>query len=259
MKSIATVWAAAKWRAWRLRDRALASTLSLETLERVVECKLERNSEFVFNSTRLQYFFHSYNNFGLTERSIEIPIVKHFLETGGYKHVLEIGNVTNHYYDYFREVFLKARKTVVDKYEPGYDVINLDVRKFTSDVRFDFVFSISTFEHMDSDLGRNPEYTKGAAELISVAADNIRYVGDALLAPGGKLLITAPVGYTPEWDETFYSGVFDRCGFSRCRLHLFRRVGEIAWEQVPPEMGRGAPMTSWQSARDYLSVVELDK
>jgi hypothetical protein len=235
----------------------LAPCLSMGEIQRLVEYKLARNKEFTFNSHRLPYFFHSYNNFGTTERVIEIPIIRYYLEQGNYQNVLEIGNVTNHYYDYFREVFKK--KIVVDKFELAYDVVKADICDYAPGFKFDFVFSISTFEHMDSDLGRNPSYVRDSSKLITVAADNIKYVSDTLIKDNGKFVITAPLGYTPEWDETFYSGVFAECGFTHCQRYLLRSLKELVWEQVDVQEGRGAHPTSYLPCREYLSVVEFDK
>ena len=164
----------------------LAACLSVADIRRVLRYKFNREKDFVFNSHRLDYFFHSYNNFRVTERAIEIPIIRHYLEQGNYRNILEIGNVTNHYYEYFRQAFVDKRKTVIDKYELASDVINVDVCKYTPGIKFDFVFSISTFEHMDSDRGRNPDYVSGSSELVSVAADNIKHISDVLLEDKGK-------------------------------------------------------------------------
>jgi len=132
----------------------------------------------------------------LTERSIEIPIIKYFL--GLYKHenVLEIGNVSNHYYDEFKDMFV--HKDTVDKYESGYDVINQDIADYKSDKKYDFIYSISTFEHMDSDGGRNDDYVrlkKKQKPFSSIAFSNIQYCLDNLLGEGGRMVITFPLGY----------------------------------------------------------------
>lgn len=221
--------------------------------------KLNAHQEFLFEGNKLEYFFHSYNNFRLSERAIEIPIINYFLRQNNYEEILEIGNVTNHYYDYFRQTFADKRKTVVDKFERGQGVINLDIADYVPNDRFDFVFSISTFEHMDSDLGNNPDYVEGSSKLVSVAADNIKHVGDALLKDGGRFLVTAPIGYAPEWDQTFYSDAFDKCNFSSVRKYLFRRKSELVWEQAGVEEGRGAARISSLPFTEFLSIVEFEK
>jgi hypothetical protein len=256
---VASIGAKIRWKTRRAAEGAVAAGVSMRELERLVERKVASAGTFTFDSNRLPYFFHSYNNFGRTERSIEIPIVHSYLERDSYSNVLEIGNVTQHYYDYFRGVLAGVPRTVVDKYELGNGVVNADIAEFRSEQRFDFVFSISTFEHMDSDLGRNTSYIPNRSKLVSVAADNINHVGEMLMAKGGKMVVTAPLGYTPEWDATFYSGAFETCGFSRVTRHVFRRIGELSWRQVPPDDGRNAPDTSRSDFRNFLSILELDR
>ena len=235
----------------------LGNFLSVRDIKRILVDKLSKERWFDFNSNKLEYFFHSYNNFRLTERSIEIPIVKYFLDQADYQNVLEIGNVTNHYYGYFREVF--KRKTIVDKFELAYDVINIDICEYIPDDKFDFIFSISTFEHMDSDRGENPSYVKGNSKLLSYAADNIKYVLDVLLADGGKFLLTVPLGYETELDESLYSGELEKCNFARYKMFVFRKETDLIWKQVGlPQRGK-AIYNSPLPGTNYLVVIEFDK
>ena len=249
-----------RWKVRRSVEGAAAAAFPMRLTERLVKRKIASAGSFTFDSSELPYFFHSYNSFGRTERSVEIPIIRSYLERGSYRNVLEIGNVSQHYYDYFRDVFANVRRTVVDKYEVGNGVVNADIAEFTSEERFDLAFSISTFEHMDSDLGRNTSYRPDTSKLVSVAADNINHVGEMLMAEGGKIVVTAPLGYAPEWDDTFYSKTLDEsCGFSRVNRYVLRRTGELSWQQVHPDEGRNAPNTSRSDVRDFLSILELDK
>jgi hypothetical protein len=248
-----------RWKAQRSVEGTVAAAIPMRLIERLAKRKIADAGSFNFDLTALPYFFHSYNSFGRTERSVEIPIVRSYLERGSYRNVLEIGNVTHHYYDYFGDLFANVRRTVVDKYEVGNGVVNADIAEFISEERFDLVLSISTFEHMDSDLGRNTSYRPNTAKLVSVAADNINHVGEMLMAKGGKMVVTAPLGYAPEWDVTFYSEALEDCGFSRVSRHLLRRTGELSWQQVHVDEGRAAPDTSRSDVRDFLSILELDK
>jgi len=157
-----------------------------------------KRKKFIFDGNSLPLFFHSHNNFGLTERSIEIPIVKHLLGMYAHETVLEIGNVSNYYYDEFKDCFNK--KDTVDQYESGHDVINLDIRDFKPNKKYDFIFSISTFEHMDSDGGRNAGHYERRSHndispFSSVAFDNMNYVINNLLKKGGMLVITFLLDY----------------------------------------------------------------
>ncbi|MGZ8845219.1 MAG: hypothetical protein ACXW3C_02035 [Pyrinomonadaceae bacterium] len=246
------------WLHSRLRHLC-GSYLSVSDLRWILTDKLNANRAFLFEGNQLEYFFHSYNNFRLSERALEIPIIDYFLRQHDYQEILEIGNVTNHYYEYFRKAFADKRKTVVDKFERGQGVLNYDIAEYAPGVKFDFVFSISTFEHMDSDRGMSPDYVAGSSRLVSVAADNIKHVGDMLLKDRGIFVVTAPIGYAPEWDMTFYSDVFEKCNFSRVRKYLFKRKDEVLWEQTKVEEGRRATPISSIPFIEFLSIVEFEK
>jgi hypothetical protein len=235
----------------------LAQVLTTRQIMRILDHKLARCKYFTFNGRQLPYFFHSYNCFRVNERAVEVPIIKHYLDQGNYQNVLEIGNVTNYYYDCFRQSFVK--KTVVDKGERGYGVLTMDIADYTAPEPFDFVFSISTFEHMDSDRGRNPDYVRGKSALISYAADNIRHVGRKLLAEGGRFVLTAPLGYAQEWDETIYSNAFDQCGFARYQITVLRRLTELTWEQTQLAEVDRRTFDYSTTLVNYVSVVEFLK
>ncbi|MCX6299995.1 MAG: hypothetical protein NTY72_12985 [Bacteroidetes bacterium] len=209
--------------------RRLFSKIKIETIITYLHYR-KTTKQFCIDGKTYPYLFHSYNNMGITERSVEIPIIYHYLNINKPKRVLEIGNVTNYYESYFSNVF--SSKTVVDKLEKNYNIITSDIAQYESDQKFDFVFSISTFEHMDSDLGRNPEYNKGSAKLCSIAADNIVHCYENLLSTNGLMLITAPLGYTPEWDITFKSECLDKMSFKKIRRRIFKKINEQEWIEL---------------------------
>ena len=230
----------------------------LETLLLLLNNRRTKNKVIIDNK-EYPYLFHTYNNMGITERSIEIPIIYHYLTTRKIINVLEIGNVTNYYEDYFPNVF--PNKTVVDKIEHNYNIITCDIVNYKPNKKFDFIFSISTFEHMDSDLGRNPDYKPGASKLCTVAADNIVYCYNELLAVGGIMIITAPMGYTPEWDLTFRNDWLEKYPFKSIKRKVFKRINEEEWMQLKDDFNINEPMaygTPYPYA-NYVSIIEIKK
>lgn len=195
--------------------------------------EFNRNRLFEYRDTKLSYFLHSYNNvkdFGYSERSIEVPIVLH--EAKGARRILEIGNVGKHYYDEFKHL----DRIVLDKYELAHDVVNMDIIDMKVDDKFDYIFSISTFEHMDSDGGRNPDFVVDVdSEYLSNAFINAKHVVDELLVCGGRFLMTVPIGYeNREIDSSIFGGDIDKLG-CECLVIGYKRIGPLEWQVEPIE------------------------
>ena len=212
----------------------LERMVGLNRLAIAVRQSLSGRSNFEYEGSRLSYHFHSYNNLGFTERAVEIPIVAHWLKAARPSNVLEIGNVSNYYYDRFGSYL--GTKQVVDKFEIGAGVTNCDIRQFFDPRGFDFIFSISTFEHMDSDAGRNPDYgvtVQPSPPFSSVALANISYVCDRLLRVGGTAVITFPFKYgNAEIDRSLNLGELMHLKNCSYEVHYLARLNELEWRQV---------------------------
>lgn len=241
-------------------DKILGSVFPPLVLVKILEAKFKQVENFKFNDNNLKYFYHSYRNNRLTERAIEIPIIRHYMEKEKSRNFLEIGNVSNHYYTYFQDII--DSKVVVDKYEKGLGVINKDIYEYHPDHKFNFIFSISTFEHMDSDEGDNPEYLRGNSKLISYAADNVVHVCHNLLNKGGIFILTAPIAQEYEWDQTLLSAqVFkeDILKVNSIKIYFFRKISEIEWVQTDINYARKAKFNKPFTATNVLSIVEIRK
>lgn len=244
-----------RYKLFQFLGLAFSKVMSFKLISKTIDMKLKVNKKFYFKKSELNYFYHSYNNYGWTERVIEIPIVKWYLKNEKPQNVLEIGNVTNHYYDEFKTLFTK--KTVVDKFEIAYDVVNCDIAEYKVEKKFDFIFSVSTFEHMDSDLGRNPDYIDNS-KYGTHALDNIKKVYDNLLSNDGKFVITAPLLYAHEWDKTFYMD-FDILENSDIKRYLFKYNGEFDWTEVDVDTCKNMKAVPYSEHRFYLAVIEIKK
>ncbi len=147
-----------------------------------------RNS-FVFEEKRLPYFYHRYNMTWRSERSVELPIAFSALEHSPGKRILEIGNVLSHY---------KAmHHDVVDRYEVWPNVLNIDAQDFFPKQPYDFIVSVSTFEHMGHD-----EEVKDPTKPLRV----LRHLLQHCLAKDGKLMVTVPLGHNPTLDHVVSAG-----------------------------------------------------
>jgi SAM-dependent methyltransferase len=185
---------------------------------------------FCFQGTTYPCFFHSYNSTWSNERAVEVPIARALLEKHRGKRVLEVGNVLSHY--------LQVAHEILDKFETGPAIRNEDVVAFHSPLPYDLIVSISTLEHVGWD-----EEPKDPEKILRAVAN---LAGQ--LAPGGRLLVTLPLGYNPDMDALLAR---DAIPFSR--RYCLKRQGWWRWEEVPWEEIAGSRYgEGWPGARGLV-------
>ncbi len=235
--------------------------LSLKVLRTLVLQKANSVSCFEYQGVQLPYFFHSYNNFRLTCRCVEIPIIKHYLQTRVHDHVLEIGNVSKHYYQDFKD--FKSKDTV-DKYEVAYDVVNEDILTYQASPKYDFIYSVSTFEHMDSDGGNNPDYVPPQHErFTSNAFAYMNRVVNALLADGGTFVITFPLGQDNcEIDSGVFNQEYQSFDAQSVKLVVMSQIDDLQWRQDPrtvAQLAQDRPRCAPAQNQVSIAILEIIK
>lgn len=162
-----------------------------------------------------RYFFHPYQETYRNERIVEVPIIRKMLEDQGQLQILEVGNVLSHYFP--------VRHDIVDKYEKGRGVINQDVVDYRPPKKYGLIVSISTLEHIGWDE------TPREPKKISRAIQNLK----KLLAPGGRIILTIPIGYNPELDA-----LLDSSELKFSEAHYLKRISrsnewiETDWDSI---------------------------
>jgi SAM-dependent methyltransferase len=191
---------------------------------------------FVFDGVEYPYFRHRYHYTWLNERAVEVPVAQRAVADAHEGRILEAGNVLSHYGP--------VNHAVVDRYEPGEGVVNEDLLDFEPEERYDLIVSISTLEHVGYDeRPRDPEKAARAARHLA-----------GLLAPGGRLLATVPVGYNPGLDAAIQRA---EPGFSSVSA-LRRVVRDRRWEQVEFESVWGAHYDHLLFEAEAVLVCTLD-
>lgn len=191
---------------------------------------LVRPGRFTVRGETFDLFHHRYNTTWINERAVEVPVARRFLEDRGGR-VLEVGNVMGHYGP--------ADWDVVDRFEPGPRVRNCDVVEFRPEIPFDALLSISMIEH----IGYDDERVDSGGRILAALA----HMRDVCLAPAGRMLVTAPLGYNPFLDALAFAG---RLGFDE---QIFvKRTGSRAWREVPESEAVG---TRYNSPHPYGNCV----
>ncbi|MDP3881844.1 MAG: hypothetical protein Q8Q31_03120 [Nanoarchaeota archaeon] len=178
----------------------------------IIKLKTRRN--FNFNGKVWPYFYHSYNTTWINERQIEIPIIISYLKQTKGK-VLEIGRVMPHYFN--------TQWDVLDKFEKGKNVINEDIASFSPKEKYDFIFSISTFEHIGFDDGSK---MPSGEKII----DSYKSVCQKCLNKKGAMIMTIPIGYNPHMDKLIAQNKFN---FNK--ETCLKRIKKDSWIEVSKE------------------------
>jgi hypothetical protein len=164
---------------------------------------------FTLGRETYRYFIHRHKMTWRTERSLEIPIVRRIMEEYRGRSILEVGNVLSHYFP--------CTHDVLDKYEKADGVVNEDIVDYRPAKRYDLIASISTLEHVGWD-----EQPRNPVKVLD-AFENLRN----LLAPGGRIVITFPLGYNPALERLLREG---KIQFTR--QFCLKRVTASDWKQV---------------------------
>ena len=188
--------------------------LNLYAFSYALFLRIFKAKTFVFNDTNLPYFFHAYNKTWNNERTVEIPIILELIKNNYNEvrpYMLEVGNVLSHY-GY-------RGHTVLDKYEEGGGVLNIDIVDYEPKNRYKYVVSISTLEHVGWD--ESPRDDHKIESALSKIKD--------LLLDEGVFIGTVPLGYNPILDSLLVSSKIK--GFDK--YFMVRNVISGGWEQTP--------------------------
>lgn len=161
-------------------------------------------------------FVHLVHPFILdNERTVEIPLALRLLDRRRGSRILEVGNVLSAY--------RRFDHTVVDKYENAIGVINADIVDYRPERPFDLILCLSTLEHVGWD--ETPRDNGKIPRALAAMA--------AMLAPGGELLVTMPLGYNDVLDRMLDedSLLFTERRFLK-RVSADNRWVEAAWAEV---------------------------
>lgn len=181
----------------------------IDPIQRVITTALHTNSSITIGTQSISYLDHPYNSTWSNERCIEIPFFQSLLASlpKGSK-ILEVGHTLTHY--------VPSNHQIIDKYEPGLGVQNVDILEYQDSTRFDLIFAISTIEH----IGVHEEDTR--ANKVVFALKHMR----SLLTTTGSLWVSFPAGVNPDLDRVMRNRELP---WKEC--YFFRRDRWNRWSQ----------------------------
>ena len=165
------------------------------------------DTRFVLDGRTYEYLWDPAEETWRAERAVEIPIGLAALTAADPARTLEVGNVLRK--------FSTSTHAVIDKYERADGVVNADALEWIGGP-YELIVSISTLEHVGYD-----EQPRDALKAVR-AIEHLR----RLLAPGGTMLATIPLGYNRDLDDAL------RDGSVGAHLAYLARRSELRWEQV---------------------------
>jgi hypothetical protein len=174
---------------WRMRSKLhLKLFLWGAKVSRQFYTRFRSGRTLTVQGKSFHYSQAPYNFTWRNERTVEIPIFQDAIAQYQPSQILEVGNVLTNYTPISHEV--------VDKYEIGPGVQNVDIVNYEPGRTFDLIIAISTLEH----VGWDEELREPAK--VRRAIDHLR----GLLSPTGKLMVSLPIGHNPEVDALLSRG-----------------------------------------------------
>lgn len=204
------------------------------------QTRLRPRKTFSFDGQVWPYLWHPANATWRNERAVEVPIALRAVSfTALSARVLEVGNVLTQY-----ARTLPANYTVVDKYEDGPGLVRADVLDI--DGTFDLIVSVSTIEHVGLDE-TSRDWTKARAAIHHLVS---------LLAPGGLLLVTWPLGYNRDLDDALRdrelgednAGYLRRVTTSNLWVEASAEEAFACWYGYPWACASAITVVSWRAA-----------
>jgi hypothetical protein len=173
-----------------------------------------KKDTFELKGNKYLYFYQLYGTTWRNERSVEIPFIWDVITRSEAKTILEVGNVLSYRFP--------VRHEVLDKYDKSHGIIREDVAQFNPGKKYDLIVSISTLEHVGWD-----ESPKEPIKILQ-AFENLK----SLLAPGGQLFVTLPLGYNHQLDEFLKNGLIKFDEQYCMKRSKNNRWHEVSWDDI---------------------------
>ncbi|MDQ2905173.1 MAG: hypothetical protein ABI456_03855 [Ktedonobacteraceae bacterium] len=214
--------------------------------------------QFTFRDREIFYNRIPFNN--RAERAVEVPLAFDFLARRQSKErMLEVGNVLQYYENALSDVLCIRGRRIIDKFEVGYGIDNIDIINVDPEEKYQTIISVSTVEHVgqnSSPTGRFGEQKKSADREAPLTA--IAKIYD-LLAVDGHALLTVPFGKLVDggWYVQFSS---EYLGLLTTKYNIPQEALSVGYlKRVALESRWSNPHQRWvEAAAGELSTIRYD-
>ena len=128
---------------------------------------------------------------------------------------------------------------VLDKFEKASGVINEDIADFKPGMKYDYIFSISTMEHVGFDDDQID------TDKVDGAISNI----ESLLSDNGVFVMSDPLGYNKELDKKVLENKY-----SFQKIVFLKRTGYREWMQTDKETVQDSVYDNPYNAANALAI-----
>ncbi|HCI81188.1 MAG TPA: hypothetical protein DHW02_16035 [Ktedonobacter sp.] len=229
--------------------------------------------QFTFCDRQFYYNRIPYNNW--SERAVEVPLAFDFLARHQAERMLEVGNVLQHYENELSDALGMRNRCIVDKFEVGAGISNVDILAMDSKDTYQAILSISTIEHVGQQVSPDGHYgedhnccdSEGPLKAVAKIYD--------MLAPEGHALITTPFGILTDggWyvqsSYEYLDLLITKYGIPReaLSLHFMKSVAfewklrnpRQQWVEAEAKELAHTRYDGWRGGARAIAVIEMTK
>lgn len=232
------------------------------------------SQQFTFRGRQLCYNRIPFNNW--SERAVEVPLAFDFLARQRHaERILEVGNVLRHYENELSDALDVRNRRIVDKFEVGPGITNVDILAMDPNEKYQAILSVSTIEHVGQHCSPDGQY--GEQHMRRDREGPLKAVAKIydLLAVGGQAFITTPTGMLIDggWyvqsSYDYLDLLITKYGIPReaLSLHCMKSVAferrlrnpRQLWVEAEAEELTHMRYDGWRGGARAIAVIEMTK
>jgi len=231
------------------------------------------NRQFTYRGKKLYYNRIPFNNW--SERAVEIPLAFKFLTEHNAEKILEVGNVLQHYENELSDVHGIRHRHIVDKFEVGEGITNVDILDIEPNEKYSAIVSLSTIEHVGQRCSLDGHYgeqnkpcdLEGPLKAVAKIYDLLDVDGQALITTPFGILIDA--GWYVQSSAEYLELLVTKYGIPREALsfHFMKSLAferklrnpRQTWVEAEAKELTQTRYDGWRGGARAIAVIEMTK